>query len=129
MSILKEAMCDDSHVPARAYQRAPFWFRRWTLGRLHVCISLATDEIQDRMSKITIYNRLPVLRAERGLSRQDLARALGINYQTVGYLERGEYNPSLELAFRISEFFELPIEAIFSRRPFKPLSEEVYARR
>jgi len=81
------------------------------------------------MTESTIYNRLPVLRAERGLSRQDLARALGINYQTVGYLERGEYNPSLELAFRISEFFELPIEAIFSHRPFKPLSEEVYARR
>lgn len=81
------------------------------------------------MSEITIYNRLRVLRAERGLSRQDLARALGINYQTVGYLERGEYNPSLELAFRISEYFELPIEAIFSPRPFKPLSEEVYARR
>ena len=80
------------------------------------------------MTESTIYNRLPVLRAERGLSRQDLAKALGINYQTVGYLERGEYNPSLELAFRISEFFELPIEAIFSRRPFKPLSEEVYAR-
>ena len=73
-----------------------------------------------------IYNRLPVLRAERGLSRQDLAKALGINYQTVGYLERGEYNPSLELAFRISEFFALPIEAIFSRKPFRPLSEEIY---
>jgi putative transcriptional regulator len=79
------------------------------------------------MADTTIYNRLPVLRAERGLSRQDLAKALGINYQTVGYLERGEYNPSLELAFRISEFFNLPIEAIFSRQPFKPLSEEIYA--
>ena len=78
------------------------------------------------MSETTIYNRLPVLRVERGLSRQDLAKALSINYQTVGYLERGEYNPSLELAFRISEFFGLPIEAIFSRKPFKPLSEEVY---
>jgi DNA-binding XRE family transcriptional regulator len=79
------------------------------------------------MAETSIYNRLPVLRAERGLSRQDLAKALGINYQTVGYLERGEYNPSLELAFRISEFFNLPIEAIFSRKPFKPLSEELYA--
>jgi putative transcriptional regulator len=66
-------------------------------------------------------NRLPVLRAEHGLSRQDLAAALGINYQTVGYLERGEYNPSLELAFRISEFFGLPIEGIFSRAPVRPL--------
>lgn len=75
-----------------------------------------------------IYNRLPVLRAERGLSRQDLAEALGVNYQTVGYLERGDYNPSLELAFRISEFFGLPVEAVFSRQPFRPLSEQVYAR-
>lgn len=81
------------------------------------------------MSESALYNRLPVLRAERGMSRQDLANALGINYQTVGYLERGEYNPSLELAFRISEFFGLPIEAIFSRRPFKLLSQEVYIRR
>lgn len=75
-----------------------------------------------------IYNRLPVLRAERGLSRQELADALGVNYQTVGYLERGDYNPSLELAFRIGEFFGLPVEAIFSREPFRPLSEQVYAR-
>jgi DNA-binding XRE family transcriptional regulator len=73
-----------------------------------------------------LYNRIAVLRAERGLSRQTLADALGINYQTVGYLERGDYNPSLELAFRISEFFRLPVEAIFSRAPFKPLSEQVY---
>lgn len=80
------------------------------------------------MPEIRIYNRLAVLRAERGMSRLGLANAIGVNYQTVGYLERGEYNPSLELAFRISEFFSLPIEAIFSPRPFKPLSEEVYAR-
>jgi putative transcriptional regulator len=74
-----------------------------------------------------IYNRLAVLRAERGLSRQDLADALEVNYQTVGYLERGEYNPSLELAFRISAYFALPIEAIFSPQPFRPLSEQVYS--
>jgi DNA-binding XRE family transcriptional regulator len=73
-----------------------------------------------------LYNRLAVLRAERGISRQDLADALGINYQTIGYIERLDYNPSLELAFRLSEFFRLPIEAIFSRVPFPPLSELVY---
>lgn len=72
-----------------------------------------------------IYNRLAVLRAERNLTRQNLANALGINYQTVGYLERGQYNPSLELAFRISEYFQLPVEMIFSRKPFRPLSEEL----
>ena len=75
-----------------------------------------------------LYNRLAVLRAERGLSRQALADGLGVNYQTVGYLERGEYNPSLELAFRIADLFDLPIEAIFSREPFTPMSAELYAR-
>ena len=75
-----------------------------------------------------LHNRLPVLRAERGLSRQDLADAVGVNYQTIGYLERGDYNPSLDLAFSIAEFFGLPIEAIFSREPFAPMSARLYAR-
>ena len=73
-----------------------------------------------------LFNRLPVLRAERGLSRQELASAVDVNYQTIGYLERGEYAPSLDLALRLSEYFDLPIEAIFSRTPFTPLSETVY---
>jgi putative transcriptional regulator len=73
-----------------------------------------------------IHNRLAVLRAERGMSRIDLANALGVNYQTVGYLERGDYSPSLELALRLSEVFALPVEAIFSTKPFSPLSELVY---
>jgi DNA-binding XRE family transcriptional regulator len=73
-----------------------------------------------------IYNRLAVLRTERGMSRLDLARTVGVNYQTVGYLERGDYSPSLELAFRVSEVFGLPVEAIFSARPFVLLSEQVY---
>jgi len=74
----------------------------------------------------SIWNRITVLRVERGLSRQQLAEALQINYQTVGYLERGDYNPSLELAFKISEFFGLPIEAIFARSPFAPMSSQLY---
>jgi putative transcriptional regulator len=53
---------------------------------------------------------------------------LGVNYQTVGYLERGEYNPSLELALRIAALFELPVEAVFSRTPFAPLSQMLYPR-
>lgn len=74
-------------------------------------------------AKLKIYNRLPVLRADRGLSRQDLADAVGVNYQTIGYLERGDYSPSLERAFRLSDFFGLPIELIFSTKPLKPMSE------
>ena len=73
-----------------------------------------------------IFNRLAVLRAERGLSRQALADAVNVNYQTIGYLERRDYSPSLDLAMRLSEFFDLPIEAIFSRLPFEPLSAELY---
>ncbi len=73
-----------------------------------------------------LYNRIAVLRAERRMSRQELAEALGVNYQTVGYIERGTYNPSLELAFRIGELFGVPIEAVFSRTPFRPLSEALY---
>jgi DNA-binding XRE family transcriptional regulator len=73
-----------------------------------------------------VHNRLAVLRAERGMSRKQVADKLGINYQTVGYIERGDYNPSLELALLIAEFFRLPVEAIFSLRPMAPLSAEVF---
>lgn len=73
-----------------------------------------------------LYNRITVLRAERGVSRQELADAVGVNYQTIGFLERGNYGPSLKLAFAIAAYFGLPIEAIFSTEPLKPLSEQVY---
>ena len=73
-----------------------------------------------------LYNRIAVLRAERGVSRQELADAVGVNYQTIGFLERGDYGPSLKLAFQISAFFGLPVEAIFSTEPLKPLSQQVY---
>ena len=75
-----------------------------------------------------LHNRIAVLRTERGLSRQDLAESLGVNYQTIGYLERGEYNPSLDLALRIAELFALPVEAVFARQPFTPLSAMLYPR-
>jgi putative transcriptional regulator len=73
-----------------------------------------------------LYNRIAVLRAERGISRQNLAKAVGVNYQTIGFIERGAYGPSLKLAFQIAEYFALPVEAIFSTRPLKPLSQQVY---
>ncbi|SDI15768.1 DNA-binding transcriptional regulator, XRE-family HTH domain [Sinosporangium album] len=70
------------------------------------------------MSSEIVYNRIAMLRAERGISRKDLAGALGVHYQTVGYLERGEYSPSLFLALRIADFFEVPVEVVFSLQPF-----------
>ena len=71
-----------------------------------------------RMVSETTYNRIAMLRAERGISRRNLADALGVHYQTVGYLERGEYSPSLYLALKIAEYFEVPVEVIFSTAPF-----------
>lgn len=60
-------------------------------------------------------NRLRVLRAERGWSQQDLADRLDVSRQSVNAIETGRYDPSLPLAFRIAETFELAIEAIFLR--------------
>jgi DNA-binding XRE family transcriptional regulator len=75
---------------------------------------------------MSIHNRIVVLRAERKLSRAQLAVSVGVNPQTIGFLERGDYTPSLDLAFKISRFFNLPMEAVFSPDPFRPLSEQVY---
>ncbi len=77
------------------------------------------------MKSRKLYNRVEVLRRDKGFSRKDLAEKIGVNFQTVGYLEREEYNPSLDLAFRISEVFELPIEKIFSTKVLPPLSAEI----
>ena len=70
-----------------------------------------------------IYNRIALLRQERRLSRKELAERIGVNFQTVGYLEREEYNPSLDLAFRISEVFKVPVDFVFSTSPMRPMSE------
>ena len=70
-----------------------------------------------------VHNRIAMLRAERGVSRRELAEALGVHYQTVGYLERGEYSPSLHLALRIAEYFGVAVEVVFSTTPFKRLGE------
>ena len=63
-----------------------------------------------------IPNRIAELRERAGLSRVELAQQVGVNPQTIGYLERGDYNPSLALAFRLADVFELPIEQIFVRQ-------------
>ena len=59
-------------------------------------------------------NRIKVLRAERDWTQGDLAQRLGVSRQSVNAVETGKYDPSLPLAFRIAELFELPIEAIFT---------------
>jgi putative transcriptional regulator len=70
-----------------------------------------------------VHNRIALLRAEQGVTRRALAEALGVHYQTIGYLERGEFNPSLHLALRIAEFFGVPVELVFSTTPFPRISD------
>lgn len=68
-------------------------------------------------------NRIALLRADRQVSRRDLADAVGVNPQTIGFLERGDYKPSLELALKIAGFFGLPVEQVFSLAPFPTLAD------
>lgn len=88
-----------------------------------------TRKVPDSDAAFAIYNRVRVLRQEREMSQTELAKALGINYRTVGYLERQDYEPTLRLAWEISDFFGLPLETIFSREPFRPLSEQLLDRK
>ena len=74
-------------------------------------------------SSDVVHNRVAMLRAERRISRRELAEALGVHYQTIGYLERGEFSPSLHLALRIAAYFDVPFEVVFSLKPFKRLGE------
>ncbi len=83
----------------------------------------AAPESAPEGARDTVYNRISMLRAERGISRRELADALGVHYQTVGYLERGEYSPSLFLALRIAEYFGVAVEVVFSTRPFPRLGD------
>ena len=69
-----------------------------------------------------IYNRIGLFRAEHGVSRRELAEAVGVNHQTIGYLERGDYNPSLELAMKIAQHFGVPVEMLFSFTPFESIA-------
>jgi len=69
-----------------------------------------------------IFNRIALFRTERGVSRRDLADAVGVNPQTIGYLERGDYAPSLELAMKIAAFFGVPVEMLFSFTPFESIA-------
>ena len=58
-------------------------------------------------------NRLEELRKERGLKQEELAAALAVSRQTIGSLENGRYNPSIQLAFKIARYFGLLVEDIF----------------
>jgi DNA-binding XRE family transcriptional regulator len=72
-----------------------------------------------RNSEDPVFNRIEQARVAVGLSRQELADLAGVHYQTIGYLEREEYSPSLVLALRISKVLEQEISELFSLTPIR----------
>ena len=67
-----------------------------------------------------IENRIRELRARTGMKQEELAALVGVRRETIGNLEKGRYNPSLALAWRIAEVFSLPIEQVFTVLPDAP---------
>ena len=74
------------------------------------------------ITRMVLYNRISVFRAEQGISRRQLADAVGVNNQTIGYLERGDYKPSLELALKIARHFGVAVEMLFSFERFESIA-------
>ena len=64
--------------------------------------------------QLKIINRLNVFRAEKRITQDQLAKEIGVTRATIIAIERGDYNPSLELAFRLARFFKTEIQSIFS---------------
>jgi putative transcriptional regulator len=63
--------------------------------------------------KLVILNKIQELRNEKNMTQQDLAEAVDVTRATIIALEKGSYNPSLELSFRLAKFFKIGIEKLF----------------
>jgi len=74
-----------------------------------------------------ISNRIQIFRTDRGLSRKELAALVDVNPQTIGFLERGSYTPSVELALQLARVFGVSVEAVFSLEPFPSLAAQIGA--
>ena len=77
-----------------------------------LCSMYATK--MSRNSEEPVFNQIEAVRTSQGLSRQELADLVGVHYQTIGYLERGEYSPSLVLALRIADALRKEVSELFS---------------
>jgi putative transcriptional regulator len=77
-----------------------------------LCSMYATK--MSRNSEEPVFNQIEAVRTSQGLSRQELADLVGVHYQTIGYLERGEYSPSLVLALRIADALGKEVSELFS---------------
>ena len=68
---------------------------------------------QPKQEKDQLINHVEEFRTKRGLSRQQLADTVGVHLQTIGYIERGEYSPSLVLALKIATVLDKSVEQVF----------------
>ncbi len=73
--------------------------------------------------RYTVKNKLKVFRAMHDLTQEDLAEKLGVTRQTINAIEKQRYNPSLELAFKLADFFGVTIEELFIREHREDLAE------
>ena len=58
-------------------------------------------------------NRIEEIRKERGIRQEEFAKSMGVSRQTISSLENGRYNPSIILAYKIAQYFEMSIEEVF----------------
>jgi putative transcriptional regulator len=72
-----------------------------------------------QIARFSITNRLNVLRAEQKITQEELAKEIGVTRATIIAIEKGDYNPSLELAFRLARYFKTDINSIFSVKETK----------
>ena len=72
-----------------------------------------------------LFNRINLFRQERGWSRKELAELVSVNPQTIGYLERGDYRPTVELALKLAQAFGVSVETLFALEPFPSLAAQL----
>lgn len=73
---------------------------------------------------VDFHNRVKTYRVDRGLSRRALADAVQVHPQTIGAIERGQFNPTIKIALRLSEVLGVGLDALFSRTPFSAKLEQ-----
>lgn len=77
------------------------------------CVMILMESKLSIREEDFVQNRLEELRKARGIRQEELAAALEVSRQTIGSLENGRYNPSIQLAFKIARYFDMTIEEIF----------------
>ncbi|EFP3894405.1 helix-turn-helix transcriptional regulator, partial [Listeria monocytogenes] len=63
---------------------------------------------------MVVTNIVKIIREKKGITQNELAHSLDVSRQTIHAIEKGKYNPSLELSLKIAKFFDLPVEEIFN---------------